>query len=220
MYAKLLDRETTGNASSATGIEPKGLYIAPGTVSNEELLKTLDSGLYLTSLQGLHAGANVQSGDFSLQADGFLVEKGVKTAPVKNFTVAGNFFQLLKQVAAVSSEVKFGVGSDYGAPDVLLTGMAISQFSIKELLCNRRVYIICAVRIVLMPVLVWALVKLCRLNFALMPAVLLYAMPCGMNTIVFPKLVEKDCRLGAGTVLVSTALSMLTIPLCLYFLLS
>ena len=86
----------------------------------------MGDGLYLTSLQGLHAGANVQSGDFSLQADGFLVEKGVKTAPVKNFTVAGNFFQLLKQVTAVSDEVKFGVGSDYGAPDVLLSGMAIS----------------------------------------------------------------------------------------------
>jgi PmbA protein len=126
MYAKLLGRQTTGNASSATGIEPKGLYIAPGTISNEELLKALGDGLYLTSLQGLHAGANVQSGDFSLQADGFLVEKGVKTAPVKNFTVAGNFFQLLKQVTAVSDEVKFGVGSDYGAPDVLLSGMAIS----------------------------------------------------------------------------------------------
>ena len=126
MYAKLLGRQTTGNASSATGIEPKGLYIAPGTVSNEELLKKLGDGLYLTSLQGLHAGANVQSGDFSLLADGFLVEKGVKTAPVKNFTVAGNFFQLLKQVTDVSSEVKFDVGSDYGAPDVLLSGMAIS----------------------------------------------------------------------------------------------
>ena len=126
MYAKLLDKETTGNASSATGIEPKGLYIAPGTLSGEELLKKLGDGLYLTSLQGLHAGANVQSGDFSLQADGFLVENGVKTAPVKNFTVAGNFFQLLKQVTDVSSEVKFDVGSDYGAPDVLLSGMAIS----------------------------------------------------------------------------------------------
>ena len=126
MYAKLLGKQTTGNASSATGIEPKGLYIAPGTMSNEELLQALGDGLYLTSLQGLHAGANVQSGDFSLQADGFLVENGVKTAPVKNFTVAGNFFQLLKQVTAVSDEVKFGVGSDYGAPDVLLSGMAIS----------------------------------------------------------------------------------------------
>ena len=126
MYAKLLGKETTGNASSATGIEPKGLYIAPGELSNEELLKKLGDGLYLTSLQGLHAGANVQSGDFSLQADGFLVKDGVKAAPVKNFTVAGNFFQLLKQVTDMSSQVKFGVGSDYGAPDVLFSGLAIS----------------------------------------------------------------------------------------------
>ena len=126
MYARLLGRETTGNASSATGIAPKGLYIAPGSLSNEELLRKLGDGLYLTSLQGLHAGANVQSGDFSLQADGFLVKDGVKASPIKNFTVAGNFFQLLKQVADVSSEVKFGVGSDYGAPDVLFTGLAIS----------------------------------------------------------------------------------------------
>ena len=126
MYAKLMDKETTGNASSATDIEPKGLYIAPGTLSNEELLKTLGDGLYLTSLQGLHAGANVQSGDFSLQADGFLVKDGVKVAPIKNFTVADNFFQLLKKVTEVSSEVKFGVGSDFGAPEVLLTGIAVS----------------------------------------------------------------------------------------------
>ena len=126
MYAKLLGRETTGNASSATGIAPKGLYIAPGTLSGGELLKKLGDGLYLTSLQGLHAGANVQSGDFSLQAEGFLVRDGVKAAPVKNFTVAGNFFQLLKQVTDVSSEVKFAVGSSYGAPDVLFSGLAIS----------------------------------------------------------------------------------------------
>ena len=126
MYAKLMDKETTGNASSATDIEPKGLYIAPGTLSNEELMKKLGDGLYLTSLQGLHAGANVQSGDFSLQADGFLVKDGVKSAPIKNFTVADNFFQLLKKVADVSSQVKFGVGSDYGAPEVLFEGIAVS----------------------------------------------------------------------------------------------
>lgn len=111
-------------------------------------------------------------------------------------------------------------GSNCVAPiSMMLTGMAISQFSIKELLCNKKVYIICVVRLLAMPLLVWALVKLCGFTFALMPAVLLYAMPCGMNTIVYPKLVEKDCRLGAATVLISTLVSMLTIPLCLYFLL-
>ena len=126
MYASLLGRQTTGNASSATGIEPKGLYIAPGELSNKELMEKLGDGLYLTSLQGLHAGANVQSGDFSLQADGYLVRDGKKAAPIKNFTVADNFYQLLNKVTAVSSELKFGVGSDYGAPEVLFTGVAVS----------------------------------------------------------------------------------------------
>ena len=125
-YAKLLGRETTGNAADAKSIEPKGLYFAPGALSNEELLKRLGDGLYLTSLQGLHAGANVQSGDFSLQADGFLVQGGVKTAPIKNFTVADNFFRLLKKIDAVSGEVKFGVGSDYGSPEILFTDIAVS----------------------------------------------------------------------------------------------
>ena len=126
MYAKLLNRETTGNAADATHIEPKGLYFAPGTLSNEELLQKLGDGLYLTSLQGLHAGANVQSGDFSLQADGFLVKDGRKAAPIKNFTVADNFFQSLKKVEALSAEVKFGVGSDFGSPEILFTGVAVS----------------------------------------------------------------------------------------------
>ena len=126
MYAKLLGKETTGNAADATHIEPKGLYFAPGTLTNAELLKKLGDGLYLTSLQGLHAGANIQSGDFSLQADGFLVKDGVKVSPIKNFTVADNFYQLLKKVDAISSEVKFGMGSDFGSPEILFTDVAVS----------------------------------------------------------------------------------------------
>ncbi len=126
MYGKLLGRETTGNAADATTIEPKGLYFAPGTLSNRELMERLGDGLYLTSLQGLHAGANVQSGDFSLQADGYLVKNGVKAAPIKNFTVADNFFQLLKKVDALSAEVKFGIGSDFGSPEILFTDVSVS----------------------------------------------------------------------------------------------
>ena len=126
MYGKLLGRETTGNAADATHIQPKGLYFAPGELSSEELLQKMGDGLYLTSLQGLHAGANVQSGDFSLQADGFLVKGGVKVAPIKNFTVADNFYQLLNKVTALSNQVKFGVGSDYGAPEILFSDIAVS----------------------------------------------------------------------------------------------
>ena len=126
MYAKLLGRETTGNAADATAIEPKGLYFAPGSLTNAELMERLGDGLYLTSLQGLHAGANVQSGDFSLQADGYLVKDGKKAAPIKNFTVADNFFQLLKKVDALSCEVRFGIGSDFGSPEILFTDVSVS----------------------------------------------------------------------------------------------
>ena len=126
MYAKLMGRETTGNAKDAKTIGPNGLYLAAGSLSEEELLERLGDGLYVTALEGLHAGANIQSGDFSLQAKGFLVENGKKTRAVKNFTVADNFFSLIKKVDELSDKVKFAVTSSIGAPDVLFTDVSIS----------------------------------------------------------------------------------------------
>ncbi len=126
MYAKLLGQQTTGNASDAKHIEPKGLYVAPGEYTAEALLGKLESGIYITVLNGLHAGANTQSGDFSLQAEGFMVENGKKTRPVKNFTIADNFFNILKKVDAISDTVEFGTGSDFGAPQILFTDISVS----------------------------------------------------------------------------------------------
>lgn len=126
MYGKLLGKETTGNAHDAKTIEPKGLYVAAGDLSKQALLEKLGNGLYITTLNGLHAGANVQSGDFSLQAEGFLVENGQKTRPVKNITIADNFFQLLKKVDALSDKVEFSLTSDFGSPDILFTDIAVS----------------------------------------------------------------------------------------------
>ena len=47
-------------------------------------------------------------------------------------------------------------------------------------------------------------------------AVLIYAMPCGLNTIVFPRLVNENCETGASLAVVSSLLCCLTIPFCLY----
>ena len=126
MYAGKFGVETTGNAASAKEITPKGLYVAAGELTKEALLEKLGNGLYITELKGLHAGANVQSGDFSLEAAGFLVENGKKVRPVKNITVADNFFTMLKKVAALSDKVEFGAVDNYGAPEVLLKDMSVS----------------------------------------------------------------------------------------------
>ena len=126
MYAKLMGKETTGNARDAKTIAPNGLYLAPGALSEEALLEKLGDGIYVTGLNGLHAGANTQSGDFSLQATGFLVEGGKKTRPVKNFTIADNFFSLIKKVDELSDKVKFSLTSSVGSPDVLFTDVSVS----------------------------------------------------------------------------------------------
>lgn len=125
MYAKKFGKETTGNASSATHISPKGLYIEAGDLTEAELLAKLDNGIYITELKGLHAGANVQSGDFSLEAAGYLVEGGKKAKAIKNFTIADNFFTLIKKVVALSDTVEFKTSS-CGAPEVMFSDISVS----------------------------------------------------------------------------------------------
>ncbi len=126
--------KTTGNASKAgysasVGIRPFTFYIAPGNISEEELLKKAENGVYITSLGGLHAGANSVSGDFSLQSSGFMIENGVKTKAVKSFTVSGNFYELLKNISALSDTVKlprpYGKTA-FGSPSVLVEGLSVA----------------------------------------------------------------------------------------------
>lgn len=126
MYAKKFDKETTGNATSAKNIGVQGLYLKEGELSQDELLEKLGDGLYITELSGLHAGVNAVSGDFSLQAAGFLVEGGKKTRAVKNITVADNFYKLLFKVTAIANNLSFGTGSTYGAPDVMFSDISVS----------------------------------------------------------------------------------------------
>ena len=124
----------SGNGSkagydSAVGISPFTMYLAGGEMSEEDLLKEVGNGVYITSLGGLHAGANPISGDFSLQSSGFMIENGEKTKYVKSFTVAGNFYDLLKNVRAVASNVELPMAmgmTAFGAPSTWVDGLSIA----------------------------------------------------------------------------------------------
>jgi PmbA protein len=131
--AAVAGKETTGNGAksgyaSAVGIRPFTFYLAPGSLTEEELLKKAGKGVYINSLGGLHAGANAVSGDFSLQSAGFLIEDGKKTIPVKSFTVAGNFYDLLKKITDVASEleVKATGKTAFASPAVLVSELSIA----------------------------------------------------------------------------------------------
>ena len=55
------------------------------------------------------------TGDFSLAAKGFYIEDGIKTHPVEQITVAGNFFTLLNNIEEIGSDLKFPMSS-VGSP--------------------------------------------------------------------------------------------------------
>jgi len=132
--AAVAGKETTGNAGKAgydgaVNVRPFTMYLEAGELTEEELLAKAGNGVLITSLGGLHAGANPISGDFSLQSAGFLIKDGKKADYVKSFTVAGNFYDLLKNITALSDKVvlpsPFGI-TTFGSPYVLVENLSVA----------------------------------------------------------------------------------------------
>lgn len=98
---------------------------------------------------------------------------------------------------------------------MLLTGLTLSAFTLRELVCDVKAYILVAIRLLVVPALVYGACRLFSLDNVLMPAVMMSCMPCGLNTIVFPKLINRDCRLGAKLAMISHLFSVATIPVWL-----
>ena len=124
--------ESTGNATrsynSALGIAPSNFYFIPGECSQQALMEKMENGLLITELQGLHAGANPISGDFSLSAKGFAVRGGKRAEAVAQITAAGNFYALLREIQSVGSDLKLGFPGlcRFGSPSLLVRELAIA----------------------------------------------------------------------------------------------
>jgi PmbA protein len=123
--AKKDDVKSTGNGFIGRGIAPTNLYIKPGEFKYDDAVKSMKKGIIITDLAGTHSGANPISGDFSLQASGFLVENGKIGRPVALITVAGNYLDLLKDVTQVCDDLKFNFGY-IGSPSLLIKSLMVS----------------------------------------------------------------------------------------------
>ena len=137
----LYDLTTAKKAGVAsTGNGQKGSYAAPvsiapynfglmaGDCDLDTLLSKAGEGIYITECKGFHAGANAITGDFSIESAGFMIRDGKLAEPVKSFTVAGNFFQLIKDIDTLGNEVRWGIPGRtvFGAPDVLVRDMSVA----------------------------------------------------------------------------------------------
>ncbi len=114
----------------------------------------------------------------------------------------------------MTSILKSG-SSCMGPVSMITAGIVVSEFNLKALVCNVHTYVISALRLVIIPIAVGLITSLFLDEYIVQVAVLIYAMPCGLNTIMFPKLVDGNCEIGASHALISNIAACITVPLVL-----
>jgi len=85
-------------------------YLAPGNSSLEEMIESTARGLYAKTLGG--GQVDTASGDFVFAVEeGYLIEKGQITTPVRGATLVGNGPDVLKKIDLVAQQVEFRAGT-------------------------------------------------------------------------------------------------------------
>jgi PmbA protein len=124
--ARKLNLRTTGNAARGIAgpptVGPKNFYLVPGTQSPEEIIRSVQSGFYVTELIGF--GVNIVTGDYSRGATGMWIEKGELTYPVEEVTIAGNLAEMLNHISAIGSDLEFR--SALASPSLLVEGLTVA----------------------------------------------------------------------------------------------
>jgi len=126
--AKKEGMESTGNAFragylSTPNVETTNFHFAVGEKSPEELIGEVDEGLLVYSLQGAHS-SNPASGEFSVVATpAWKIEKGRIVHSVKGAMLAGNVFEVLKNISDLANNER-KVGS-LVAPWVLVENVKV-----------------------------------------------------------------------------------------------
>ena len=121
--------ESTGNASRGLFNPPEPSFtnfvIQPGQTPLKDILSGIDEGIIVEDLLGIGQG-NIISGAFSNPlALAFKIEKGEIVGRVKDLSIAGNIYDLLKNVAAVSKEAQWVYNTFY-APYILIPEMNVA----------------------------------------------------------------------------------------------
>jgi PmbA protein len=132
--AEKAGKQSTGNGqkhgyASSVSIAPYSFSVGAGDKTLDELMELAQDGILITECKGFHAGANAVTGDFSIESAGFRIRNGKRAEPIKSFTVAGNFFELLKSVHAIGNEIHWsplGGFTTFGSPDLLVLGMSVA----------------------------------------------------------------------------------------------
>ncbi len=119
---------STGNGSRSLFTAPRpsltNLIVAAGETPLQEMIAGIKEGLLVEDALGLGQG-NIISGAFSNSLSlAFKIENGEIVGRVKDVSIAGNVYEVLRDVAAVSQE-RAWVYTDMYLPHILLPSMNV-----------------------------------------------------------------------------------------------
>jgi PmbA protein len=123
---KKLGMASTGNASRSVGeppgVSPANFFLVPGKDSPEQIIATVNHGLYVTELIGF--GVNMVTGDYSRGAAGLWIENGELTYPVEEITIAGNLKEMFQNIEMVGSDLE--LRGRIASPTIKISQMTIA----------------------------------------------------------------------------------------------
>lgn len=111
--AKEYGVQPTGNARALKYfdeplIRMRNTCMLPGKREVKEMIKEVDFGYYLTKMYNGQADIN---GEFNFSIlEGYLIDKGELIRPVKDHTISGQAFEVLKTVDAISTDFQWNNG--------------------------------------------------------------------------------------------------------------
>ena len=114
MNARLMQTRSTGNGrreSFAYAPMPRmtNTYMLPGKYDPEEILASVDKGIYAPNFGG--GQVDITSGKFVFSAsEAYLIENGKKTAPVKGVMLIGSGPEVLTRVSMVGKDLALDAG--------------------------------------------------------------------------------------------------------------
>ena len=113
---KKLNLKSNGRCSGTTN-----LYFDKGKISFKDLLSSNSRCLYITETIG--HGSNIVTGDYSVGATGFLIEKGEFKYPINEITIAGNFKDMFKNIT-LADDLEFEYATN--SPTMMIEGMVVA----------------------------------------------------------------------------------------------
>ena len=101
------------------------MFIEPGNLTKDEIISTVEKGILVTDVNGLRVVLNPISGDFIVQASGFMIENGKIANPVTLFVISGNFYEMMNNVDLIGNDIEKRF-NEIASPTLKIKELAIS----------------------------------------------------------------------------------------------